>query len=131
MDNVYRIAWEGCPAEIQAYVVDEPSNGSSLEGAIRPLMGKCSFQIWNTKPDFKRSVDFADWRGQCVDIVASFDASGQLYRLDPGAVRRGLVQPGLHKNAWADVPSVLRKIAREQSPEWAEKLEKKWGRRQD
>ena len=126
MDNVYRLSWGGCHQNIQAYVLDDTSMGSTLEGAIRPLLGKYSFRIWNTKPKHEKSCDFADWRGQSVDVIASFDDKGNITKLDPDAVRRGLVQPGYNKNIWACVPACLKKIALDQDPEWFKRLEKKW-----
>ena len=126
MDNVYRISWEGCPPGVTAYVIDEPLYGTSLEQAIRPLIGKYRFSIWNTKPRFGNATDFNDWRGQCVDVIASFEKTGTIYKLDPAAIQRGMVQPEYHKNVWAYVPEILKKLVRQQDPKWAETLQKKW-----
>ena len=82
--------------------------------------------MWNTKPEFGNHTDINDWRGQCVDVIAEFDKEGKLCRLDPGAIKRGLVQPEFTKNIWLAVPAVLRRIAEEQDPAWAQKLKNKW-----
>jgi hypothetical protein len=114
---------------MQCFVVDDSNYGSTLEGAIRPLLGKVPFEVWNTKPEYRVHVDFCDWRGQCVDVIARFDGDGTMTLLDPKAVLRGIVQPEFVSNSWDAVPGVLRRLAEEQDKAWAERLKEKYAKK--